>query len=271
LVPESLALPSTNDTRPALDPTTWATINSIEGWLSFSAAEFSWNVIQHQARSGHSTDVLELGVFRGKFLAALYRATQGLGSRVVGIDGFFERVSVPLKEEWYGPARQTMIDNVILVSGEAERLTLIRADTMHIDPDELAQDLGTKFGFISVDAGHEAENVVNDLCLVRPLLEPHGVIAADDAFNAVVPGVPEGIISYFRDHNDGQLAPFAYCGNKLYICRTDQHSSWLAFAKNLANSGASDYQKNTGAHSRTNTDVGFVPHFCGYEILPFLG
>ncbi len=54
------------------------------------------------------------------------------------------------------------------------------------------------YSFISVDAGHEAEVILVDFPLAIRLLSDKRIIAFDDVFNAVTPGVAEGFSRWAR-------------------------------------------------------------------------
>jgi hypothetical protein len=254
-----------------LETSDWNRINNIEGWLAFEAADISYSLIRQQLQHGLAADLLELGVHRAKYLSALYLAGRDAAMSVVGIDAFFQQGGVPMGDEFAVTAELLMRENVRSVAGDDAKLKIIRADSMKLESAALRKEIGAEFSFISIDAGHEAENVVNDFRLLTPLLRDGGVIAADDVYNFAIPGVAEGFFHYFTKFGEGSLAPFAYCGNKLFLCKPSYHAFYLAFVKEFASKRAAmDYCRNTIGRSEGNKDQGFTPKLLGYEILPFV-
>lgn len=258
--------------RPALE--------RIEGWLAEPAAQFtSWVMAQqnHQAIAG---GILELGVYRGRYLALLYLCGQALKRPVVGVDLFSGEDSehnpytiAALKDMLRTTALKSQLRSTIKdVSGETEQLHILAADTLKLKTSDLAPLLGPAgAAFISIDGGHEAIHLVNDIELGAKLLAPGGIIAVDDAFNHSTPGAIEGTCRWFDTHNEGRLAAFAQCYNKLFICRTADHASWLAQAKEYVHSHSHlDFAQRTLQRMHENDAIGFSPRFFDQEIVPFL-
>jgi hypothetical protein len=77
--------------------------------------------------------------------------------------------------------------------------------------------------WISIDGGHTADSVCNDLILAEAVLADRGVVAVDDFLNSRAIGVSEGTYQFFLNKNSNCLVPFAYCGNKLFVCRRAAH------------------------------------------------
>ena len=124
------------------------------------------------------------------------------------------------------------------------------------------------FRFISVDAGHEAENVLNDLQLVAPLLVHGGVVAVDDAFNPIVPGVIEGFCRFMISRVI-KLAPVALGANKLFLSARESYDLWFSFFKELPftpEEPASSLRAR--ARLEANAAIGYAPHMFGYKVVP---
>ena len=75
--------------------------------------------------------------------------------------------------------------------------------------------LSGRFRFISIDGGHTAAVVVNDLRLAERTLLAGGVTALDDILNHDWTGVPTGFAAYVA--SGGALVPFALVPNKLLL------------------------------------------------------
>ena len=79
---------------------------------------------------------------------------------------------------------------------------------------ELAPHRG--YRLISVDGGHTAEHVMNDLELAADIVVGGGVIFLDDWSSPHWPGVFEGYDRFMANRNRS-LAPFLYADNKLLL------------------------------------------------------
>jgi hypothetical protein len=247
----------------------WERIDLLEGWLAFEAADFSYSLVQHQSAVGPIGTILELGVYKAKYLSALYFASRD--SPLLGVDAFLQGIGNPLSPEDAQSAELLMRANVIAVNGEDSRLKILRADTMVLTPEVLFKHAGARLRLVHIDAGHEAANVMHDLALASALLHEAGVIVADDAFNFTTPGVPEGLFTYLLTQSNGQLAPFAYCGNKLFMCRPAFHASYLNFSKAFAKERQHfEYATKTLERAAINEQLGFTPTLFGFEVFPFV-
>ena len=126
------------------------------------------------------------------------------------------------------------------------------------------------YSFISVDAGHLAADVAHDLAMIEPLTGERTVVAADDVFNPKTPGVMEGLCRHFIARPDSVLAPFAWAGNKLFLCHRATHPTLLAYVHGLLNNAATpSYIVKTRAGRAQNHALAFVPSLFGHEILAF--
>lgn len=248
---------------------TWDKVNAIEGWLAYSAAHFTWALLRHQAALGIGGPIVEFGVFKGKYLSLLTAASAGTGARVYGYDGFFAGYNQPLDPQWIEPARATMVGNVNSVSAADGRLEIIHANTLSLTAADLAARAGGKIRFASVDAGHEADEVFHDMSIMSEALAEGGVIAADDVFNSVTPGVAEGLCRYLAGSRPQRIAAFATVGNKVFFTTPGRHADYLAFTKAFVEAGQEDYLQAARRHRAGNTAIGYAPRFFGDEIVPF--
>jgi hypothetical protein len=248
----------------------WGKVDAIRGWLSFPAASLSWRLIHEQNRLYIAGDILEIGVFKGKYLALLASASHGVGRRVVGVDGFFAGFQRPLQDIWVEPARTEMIANVEGVCPLGGLLRIVKADTTTLSQASLAQELNGKIAFASIDAGHDASEVYHDLHIVVPSLVPGAIIAADDVFNHAVPGVAEGVCRFLGSGEGRDLSPFAICGNKLFITTREFHAAYFGFCKELISTASEGFLRTTRDHDEANTKIGWAPRFFGCKVVPFL-
>lgn len=126
------------------------------------------------------------------------------------------------------------------------------------------------YSFVGVDAGHEADDVASDMALAALVLSQGGLVALDDAFNPALPGVAEGLFRYFRAADGSKLAPFATCGNKLFLCRPELHVTYLAYAAWLLTQGHdAEYLAKSRERDLGNRALLFIPRLSGREIVAF--
>ena len=246
-------------------------LDAIEGWLSPHALVFTEYVFAFQREKGWISGVLELGVFKGKYLSLLAQQVADAGVPVVGVDAFLEKYGVQLAEEWKQHAENAIIGAVESVAGSAANVRLIAGYTHDVPAEKLRTLCPQGYGFISVDAGHDAADVEHDAAMAEALLHDHGVVAFDDIYNAACPGVAEGFMRYMSAA-DPNLAPFATCGNKVFACRPETHAQYYEFSRSLArnvNEVAPELAR-TLDQLNANESNGWSPRLFGFEIVPFL-
>jgi hypothetical protein len=177
---------------------------SVQGWLLDPAALLTCGLVRMQASAATAGGIFEIGVFAGKYLSLLYHLTESTGEPVVGLDTF----------QWYPQAEVEA--NFARVFASPARLSLVASDSALMTPADVMARTQGKPRFISVDGAHTAPAVHHDLNLSEQILADGGVVAIDDFLNSRAIGVGEGVYRYFFDRGDQGLAPFAYCGNKLF-------------------------------------------------------
>lgn len=177
----------------------------IEGWLNNDAAYFTAYLIRSQLNINVCGPVLEIGVWRGKYLALLH---QEASEKVVGVDSF-----------QFGFGSREVIDDFRKRFGEAHRVQLLEANSKEITKADLFDVTGGKpFVFTSVDGSHRADDVFKDIGLAVETMQENGIIALDDFLNRRAIGVSEGCYRFFFSEHGAALCPFAHCGNKLFVC-----------------------------------------------------
>jgi hypothetical protein len=248
-----------------------AKLRDIEGWLAEEAGELTCRLVHLQRARGHATGVLELGVFKGKYLAFLAALHRPDGVPLVGVDGFLARIGEPLDAHYRAEAKRLICANVASLTGGGPPPLLIAGLTRDVDAHAIAALCPGGYSFISVDAGHEADDLVTDLALAAATASPHALVAVDDVFNHIVPGVAEGVCRFFIDHPGCALRPFAMCGNKLFFSTAGEHATYLAYCKWLL---VSAHQRPFIARSAVlhegNRRNNFVPRFLGHEVVAFM-
>lgn len=182
---------------------------SFPGWLNVPASLFTLHLLDRLPVG----PVVEIGVFRGKYLSIL-RSGVGATCRIVGYDIFTE-AQAPLIEQEFTQA-----------FGQLGNVLLIQVDSTRLTPDRVRKDCGGAPVFMSVDGSHEAGPVLSDMKLADAVIDPGGIVAMDDVLNPVALGVNEAVARFLCDEN-AQLVPFAYVANKMFFCRPAQHASYL--------------------------------------------
>lgn len=147
---------------------------------------------------------VELGVFVGKSIIGLLEAADALDRviRVVGVDHFagspefLDKHAVyyggkPFQEAPDGFLAQAAIENL---RPELHRVQLVVSDT--VSAAELFPD-GSVYA-VTVDAGHDEDDVVNDVLAWWPKVMPGGWIGGDD-YGPGFPGVMRAVDRLFPE------------------------------------------------------------------------
>lgn len=240
-------------------------IEKIPGWLAPEAAFFSACLLNYQSNVNLLGNIVEVGVYHGKYLALLYQYLDKENEQLLGIDAFIGTTETEL-------ARENVLNNIRKTCGDNKSLNILVENTLDLTPSKLEGLIGSKNArFISADGGHTADVVCHDLYLTTALIKDGGVIAMDDIFNHSLPGVTEGLFQFvLQDHNKS-LAPFAHCYNKLFLTTPDHYASYLSQSLQILEEMKHypGYQR-TKARINENQSLNFTPTLFGYEVLCFL-
>jgi hypothetical protein len=187
-------------------------LRRINGWLLPYTAEFIAAIADVQRRAGFRGSVGEIGVHHGKLFTLLRLATDRDDPAFV-ID-VFENQALNIDHSGRGD-KDVLRNNLVRWSGSAEGITLISKTSLEVEPEEILVPCG-KVRLASIDGGHTAECVYNDLKLMDAVLHDYGVIALDDYFNEDWPDVSNGTARYMYE-KDTRLRPFAVAPGKLFL------------------------------------------------------
>jgi cephalosporin hydroxylase len=208
--------------------------------------------------------MLEIGVFKGKYLSVLYEASKPGANPVVGIDALIGASNV-----------KSAINEIKLfikqVCGEVSRLNIVACDSTTLTADSLLDLLGNNRPcFISIDGGHTFDVVLKDLENCFPLIVDGGIIAIDDFFNHGVPEVTEAFFTYSQRVGLEQFYPFAHCYNKLFLTTAPFHEYYLRNTHTfLKRYEAYAPCQRTLARRQNDQADGYTPRFLGKELIPF--
>lgn len=237
-----------------------AQVESIPGWLLRDAALLTAHLTAAQRKLGLEGAVLEIGVYQGKYLAALCALARE-GEPVVGVDLFVGG------HDAEADARSVK-ENIDRACGAMPALQIHIADSLKLDAKGLARRCGVeKFRFVSIDGGHTREVVLADLRTAWPMLAPGAIVALDDVFNFIAPGVGEGIAEFV--HRDAPaFAPFAICGNKVFVTTPDHHARYLEAAKGFLDA-VPWLPSCARARARRAEEavIGHIPESYGHEVV----
>jgi hypothetical protein len=245
-------------------------IAAIEGWLTEEAIDLTMRLAQLQLALGHAGGILELGVFKGKYLSLLASLFQDAGVPAVGVDAFLARLGEPVEPCWQEAAKAQILQTVAGLAPRSIPPVLLAGFTRDIEPAALRAIVPNGFGFISVDAGHEAPDVEHDLGLVEAVMTDQAIVALDDVFHPRVPGVVEGLCRYFFRHPESVLRPFAICGNKVFFCAGSMHTTYLEYTRwILGDAQALPYVRKSAVSQEQDRTANFTPRFLGHEVAVF--
>jgi hypothetical protein len=220
----------------------------VEGWVDpdmWIAIEVLGEVLdEHEIRG----NVTEFGVHHGRFLFLISCLRNGLdgptpeGLCAIGIwddpDMRYVTAGPGWSEMQHGSANRFMKHADKFLPGG---LTVLERDTFSLRPAELRPAK-----FLSIDAGHAPENVINDLCLGQDVIVPGGIIALDDYLNPYWEGVTDGFYRFMRYHNR-RLRPFMFFRNKLFLTTISEHRDYLrAFGGRMGKAGWCDLRGVAG-------------------------
>ena len=252
-----------------LNPQAWQRVDEVVGWLSPNAADFTYRLLQTETFQNTKGALVEIGVHKGKYLTLIAHAAEGQDRTMIGIDGFFSGYQQPLDDRWIENARSEIINNIRTLNA-SQSVQIVRANSEDLSPKAFESLIQEKCAFLSIDAGHDAHEVYNDFRISCGNIADSCIIAADDVFNARVPGVAEGVLRFLSSSEGRLLAPFATCGNKLFLTTQVYHEKYIEDTKEFLRNGSDGYLLNSKKFNDRNAQIGFAPKLFGYEVVPFI-
>ncbi len=203
----------------------------VEGWVDPDM----WRAIEAIGavfdETGIYGDVMEFGVHHGLFLF-LIDALRGdnAGAYAIGIWGDPElkyvTVQSPVDVSYWKDRQATALGQF---EANAERFLPDRRfnvfvqDTLNMH----APILHNAVKFLSIDAGHDVENVIHDMSLAQEALVSGGIVALDDYMHPGWESVTRGYYRYMEFHNY-RLRPVLYFRSKLFLTTISEHRGHVA-------------------------------------------
>jgi hypothetical protein len=187
----------------------------VEGWINRHALAAIGAGATYQEILGITGDGLEIGVFQGRSFLGICAALSP-GDTAVAVDIFDDQ---SLNFDGSGKAANLMqifTDNVAAHAPKDVKVEVMAADSLALQPQDILARAQQRFRIISIDGGHTAEHVMNDLALASAMLVNGALVILDDWMSPHWPGVQEGYVRYMANANT-RLAPVFYVENKLFM------------------------------------------------------
>lgn len=188
----------------------------VDGWLGHRIVDVLELACQYHTQHRIKGDALEIGVYQGLFFLALMAALE-VDEVAVAAD-IFDDQSLNIDKSGAGTEILAAFNrNVSQFAHNPDALRLLIGDSMVLRGEQiLERSAGSRFRFVSVDGGHTAEHVMNDLNLASYVIAGGGVVFLDDFHSPHWPGVHEGYVRYML-HANRNLAPVLFADNKLML------------------------------------------------------
>lgn len=182
----------------------YSRVEKIAGWLNPTAGQRTQDILAWQEKTGISGNLLEIGVFCGKYFGLLLESARRSNAHVLGVDTF-----------QFAPEERVHKEMEALFGESVEAAyTLWKRQSSSVTKEELLAEIGSP-RFISIDGAHDYENVFRDLDLAERTVSVEGVIAVDDFLNPMTLGVNQAVNAFFAYPRS--VAPVAYISNKLFL------------------------------------------------------
>jgi hypothetical protein len=189
----------------------------IEGWYTRLDADITAAVARDQQARGVTGSIGEIGVHHGRAFIALALCLQP-GERAFAIDIFGDQ---QLNQDRSGCGDLDIFRaNLAAHDIDPSRVGILQSSSTAIGWPDIEPVAGSHARLFSIDGGHTAPVVENDLEIAHAGLCDAGVVIADDYFDSGYPGVSEGTARFMLRHPNA-LRPFAIGDSRLYLCRPD--------------------------------------------------
>lgn len=156
--------------------------DSVAGYLTPNAAQALCVLLSAQLDHGVAGSLAEIGVFCGKTLLGLAKASRE-GERVLGVDIFEGAIEEAFKA-----------NAVVLDAATGARVRTLKIDSLALRTPDWIDALGGPARFIHIDGGHTRAHVVNDLQLASSFLADRALVVLDDFLHDWYPDLTEGIV-----------------------------------------------------------------------------
>jgi len=194
-----------------------AATSKVDGWF-YPIDAYAFAMFDDIQRSENiKGNLFEIGVHHGK--SAILLGSMARGEEIVGVCDIFEEDSQDHFIEYMRTHTSLPPDRLTIF---AKRSTTLVAD-----------DTTISNRFFHVDASHSAKDVFADLVTADRGVGPDGILAVDDVFSSIWPGVSEGFYNFHTTRPDA-FVPIFIGANKVYLTRPD---AALVYEKHWAKDG----------------------------------
>ncbi len=191
--------------------------NYIPGMSSPFAAAICGRIIQSQSENGISGNMLELGVFEGRFFIALALGLQP-EEKAFAIDVF----------SWPDAGvLERFLQNCRGEGLQEEALRVWQVDSSGVSEGGLKLRMAEgPARFVHVDADHTPKALSHDLELAHSILHPRGVICIDDVNHPSYPLLMPAVLHYLEAHRDMRVVCVIdrqdiIAAGKILVCHAD--------------------------------------------------
>ena len=189
----------------------------VDGFFSHMALKALVKMSEAQTQRGIGGAVCEIGVHHGRSFILLYMLTTGKEISVAY--DLFEMQEENVDKSGEGD-KEKFIYNLKKNNCDLSRIKIFSQNSMNLSAEKILEDAGSKVKLFSIDGGHTAEIVYNDLSVAAASLCSGGVIVIDDVFDEGWPGVSEGTCKFLAANK--QLLPFAVFDDKAAFTNTEE-------------------------------------------------
>jgi hypothetical protein len=166
-----------------------------------------------QKLNGISGSLFEIGAHHGRSAVLLASILAPAGQRLSVCD-IFDQQQANVSQSGLGN-RQILERNISHRLPRAEALQIFACLSNTLTEEQIGQD----YRFFHIDGGHNMDEALADLRLAGRSVVRGGVIALDDAFRDVWPGVTEALLQFLREFPD--FAGLAIGFNKMLFTHRD--------------------------------------------------
>lgn len=184
-------------------------VRRIQGWLPPHACRLIAILDAVQKGEGIRGNLFEIGVWHGKSaipLASLLADEESLGVCDIFDDTDANGNSLKLRR---------LQENMSRFFADTSFLRVYPRSSRELSRDDVSADCR----LIHIDGAHDSLNVYEDLVLAESCVHEQGAIVMDDAFQAMWPGVSDGIYRFMYERPD-QLVPLVFGFRKLVLVRS---------------------------------------------------
>jgi hypothetical protein len=203
----------------------------VQGWTPWLAFDLFRAFDNLQRQRGTTGNLAEIGVHHGRSFIALYLLARG-DETALALDLF--DMQERNQEAPSGKGDLAVFRrNLVRHAGDDRRLRVLRGDTRDLAPAALRDAGGGPFRLFHIDGGHTAAIAEHDFGLAVATRAPGGLIAVDDYFHPVFPGVGDGVRAWLTANRGAGIVPAVVGGGKVWFCAREDAPAYRGAAETL--------------------------------------